>query len=82
LQLTTLSETDFPQPAQNNAPSINGVLQFMQVEPLSDKPVPQLTHFFAFLSLSDPHFKHAVYGSSQYGQNFKLLENFFAQLEQ
>jgi hypothetical protein len=82
LQQPSFAATGFPQVAQNAAPSANGEVQFVQTELLADKPVPQLTHFFASLSLSAPHFGQAVYGSPQCGQNFMLFENFLAQLEQ
>lgn len=82
LQQPSFDSTGFPQMAQNAAPSANGELQLVQLAPLADKTVPQLTHFFAFLSLSAPQRGQPLYGSPQCGQNFMLFENFLAQLEQ
>ena len=44
--------------------------------------MPQLTQRVARSSLSAPQFGQGVYACPQYGQNFDVLGNFFAHLEQ
>jgi len=76
------SATGRPQLAQNALPGTSGLLQFGQKPEPEARAVPQLTHFFALLSLSVPHFGHGLYSSPQKGQNRRFEANFLEQFEQ
>jgi hypothetical protein len=67
---------------QKPLPGANCALQLGHEFMFNNSDNPQLTQRLAFLSLSVPHFGHGQYSSPQNGQNFKLLANFFEQLEQ